>query len=129
SDGFLGRLISSYAIYEHPYVSGKAVCISTLWPVLMDNDNMRPSDAVRKYMEENLPDPATLRIYFDHGTKTLDQYYEVHQKMVDNIMRSKGYKEGDNWVTRKFEGAEHNEKWIKQRMDVIIRFLFPAKVD
>lgn len=129
SGGSMGGLISLYAICEYPDVFGKAACISTHWPVLMDNDNMGPSDAVRKYMEENLPDPATHRIYFDHGTKTLDQYYEMHQQMVDNIMRSKGYKEGNNWVTRKFEGAEHNEKWIKQRMDVIIRFLFPAKVD
>jgi predicted alpha/beta superfamily hydrolase len=127
--GSMGGLISLYAICEYPDIFGQAACISTHWPVLFDNGNMNPSEAVRTYMEENLPDPGSQRLYFDHGTETLDQYYEVHQKMADHIMRNKGYTEGKNWVTRKFEGAEHHEKSIKERMDVIFQFLFPAKED
>jgi predicted alpha/beta superfamily hydrolase len=125
--GSMGGLISLYAICEYPEVFSHAACVSTHWPLLFDNGNMEPSDSVRAYLEGNLPDPATHRIYFDHGTATLDQYYEVHQKMVDHIMRAKGYTEGDNWITRKFEGAEHHEKSIKERMDVIFKFLHSRK--
>lgn len=125
--GSMGGLVSLYAICEYPEVFSQAACVSTHWPLLLDNGNMEPSDSVRAYMEGSLPDPASHRIYFDHGTATLDQYYEVHQKMVDHIMRAKGYTEGDNWVTRKFEGAEHHEKSIKERMDVIFTFLYARK--
>jgi hypothetical protein len=75
-------------------------------------------------MKENLPSPENHRIYFDYGTETLDQYYEVHQKMVDQIMKSKGYTEGKNWVTRKFDGAAHNEESWQKRFDIILGFLY-----
>lgn len=120
----MGGLISMYAICEYPGVFGQAACVSTHWPLLFDNNNMHPSEAVRSYMKDNLPSPGNHRIYFDYGTATLDQYYEVHQKMVDAIMKAKGYTEGKNWVTRKFEGAEHNEQSWQNRMDVIIEFLY-----
>lgn len=123
----MGGLISMYAICEYPNVFGQAACVSTHWPILSDNGNMNPSDAVRKYMEEKLPNPESHRIYFDYGTATLDQYYEVHQQMVDGLMRNKGYAAEENWVTYKFEGAEHNEKSWKERMDVILQFLYPTK--
>jgi predicted alpha/beta superfamily hydrolase len=125
----MGGLISLYAICEYPDIFGQAACISTHWPVLFDNGNMNPSDAVKKYLEENLPEPQGHRIYFDHGTHTLDQYYGVHQQMVDRLMQAKGYSEGNNWVTIRFEGAEHHEKSIKERMDAIFKFLFPLKKD
>lgn len=127
--GSMGGLISLYAICEYPDVFGQAACIATHWPVLFDNGNMQPSEAVRRYTEENLPDPKSHRIYFDHGTETLDQYYEVHQKMVDYIMKNRGYTEGKNWITKKFPGAEHNEKSIKERLDVIYKFLYTPKKD
>jgi hypothetical protein len=44
--------------------------------------------------------------------------------MVDEIMRAKGFTEGKNWITRKFEGAEHNEQSWQDRMDVILEFLY-----
>lgn len=123
----MGGLISLYAICEYPHVFGQAACVSTHWPVLFDNTNMSPSDAIRAYMEENLPNPESHRIYFDHGTETLDQYYGIHQDMVDYIMKNKGYTEGTNWVTKKFDDAEHNEKSWQERLDVILTFLYGKK--
>lgn len=120
----MGGLISLYAISEYPEVFGQAACISTHWPLLFDNNNMSPSESVRKYMKEHLPSPETHRIYFDYGTATLDQYYEVHQQKVDAIMKAKGYTKGKNWVTRKFEGAQHNEQSWQNRVDVILEFLY-----
>ncbi|MCW4469925.1 alpha/beta hydrolase-fold protein [Flavobacterium sp. MFBS3-15] len=120
----MGGLISMYAICEYPEVFGQAACVSTHWPLLFDNNNMKPSEAVRSYMKDHFPSPKDHRVYFDYGTATLDQYYEPHQKLVDDIMRAKGYTEGRNWVTRKFEGAEHNEQSWQNRMDVILEFLY-----
>lgn len=120
----MGGLISMYGICEYPEVFGQAACVSTHWPLLFDNNNMHPSEAVRTYMKDHLPSPTNHRIYFDYGTETLDQYYEVHQKMVDEIMQAKGFTEGTNWVTRKFEGASHDEQSWQDRMDVILEFLY-----
>jgi len=120
----MGGLISMYAICEYPEVFGQAACMSTHWPLLFDNNNMKPSEAVRTYMKEHLPSPKNHRIYFDYGTATLDQYYEVHQDMVDAIMKEKGYTEGENWKTLQFEGAQHNEQAWQERMDVIFEFLY-----
>lgn len=120
----MGGLISLYALCEYPKVFGQAACISTHWPVLFNNDNMSPSEAIRKYMNQNLPKAGNHRIYFDLGTETLDQYYSIHQEKVDDIIRNKGYTEGTDWVTLTFKGAAHNEKSWQERMDVILKFLY-----
>ena len=36
---------------------------------------------------------------------------------ADAILRKAGYVEGQNWITRKFEGAEHSEKAWRLRVD------------
>lgn len=120
----MGGLISLYAICEYPKVFGQAACVSTHWSVLFNNDVISPSEAIRKYLKDNLPSPKNHRIYFDYGTKTLDQYYEPHQNKVDIIMKSKGYTFNKNWVTKKFEGASHNEQSWQERFDIILKFLF-----
>ncbi|MCB9425419.1 MAG: alpha/beta hydrolase [Flavobacteriales bacterium] len=120
----MGGLISLYAICEYPEVFGQAACISTHWPVLFDNDYSAPAESIRTYLKSHLPSPASHRIYFDHGTVTLDQYYEVHQKKVDQIMISKGYKKDVNWVTKKFEMADHHELAWKKRSNVFLSFLY-----
>lgn len=123
----MGGLISMYAISEYPDVFGQAACVSTHWPVLFDNQNMAPSQGIRDYMKDNLPSPVNHRIWFDYGTATLDQYYEVHQKMVDALMKKKGYKRGKNWETKKYPGAEHNEKAWQDRFGEILTFLYGKK--
>jgi len=120
----MGGLISMYAICEYPEVFGQAACMSTHWPLLFDNNNMKPSETVRTYMKEHLPSPKNHRIYFDYGTATLDQYYEIHQDMVDAIMKEKGYTEGRNWETLQFEGAQHNEQAWQERMNIVFEFLY-----
>lgn len=120
----MGGLISLYALCEYPKVFGKAACISTHWPILFNNDIAGPADGVRKYFAENIPKAGDHEIYFDYGTETLDQFYEVHQKKMDEIMKLKKYKMGKNWVTKKFDGAAHNEKSWQERFPIILKFLF-----
>lgn len=120
----MGGLISMYAAFEYPDVFGKAACLSSHWPVFFDNSDTNPAEGIRKYMELHMPDPKTHRFYFDHGTATLDQYYDVHQKQVDVLMEHNGYKLNENYMSKVFEGAEHNEKAWRKRFDQALLFLF-----
>lgn len=42
--------------------------------------------------------------------------------LVDEIMAGKGYGP-ENWMTRKFEGADHSEKSWSARLDIPLTFL------
>ena len=54
---------------------------------------------------------------------TLDAGYAPHQQCMGGVMRRRGYVEGDNWTTRVFEGAEHNEAAWKARVAIPLGFL------
>ena len=111
----MGGLISAYALTEYPGVFGGAACISTHWPA--------GAGAMVAYLRTALPAPASHRIYFDHGTATLDSLYPPFQLQADSAMRSAGYTEGRNWVTRVFPGAEHSERAWRARVAEPLVFL------
>ncbi|SEL43150.1 Predicted hydrolase of the alpha/beta superfamily [Aquimarina amphilecti] len=113
----MGGLISLYAICKYPKVFGAAGCVSTHWPVPV------LGEAYMKTLPSTLPDPKTHKIYFDFGTETLDAQYEPYQKQVDQMMLDKGYKKGVNWITKKFEGASHDEKSWNERIHIPLEFL------
>ena len=93
----MGGLISLYALCEYPHVFAGAGCLSTHWPAVRG--------VVVDYLERVLPTAGHHRLYFDYGTRTLDARYEPYQEQVDRVMRAKGYRQGEDWMTRKFEGA------------------------
>jgi predicted alpha/beta superfamily hydrolase len=111
----MGGLVSQYAISRYPEVFGGAGCVSTHWPA---GDGIAVAD-----FGAHLPDPATHRYWFDYGTATLDAGYEPYQKQADALLRKAGYVEGQNWVTKKFDGAEHSEKSWRLRVDQPLVFL------
>lgn len=120
----MGGLIALYAICEYPDIFGQAACVSTHWPVTSDYDRTNAAEAVRKYLDGNLPSPENHRIYFDYGSQGVDQYYGDHQKQVDNLMSQKGYTMGENWTTKRYQDADHNEKAYAARFDEILMFLY-----
>jgi predicted alpha/beta superfamily hydrolase len=111
----MGALISAYAMSEYSKVFGGAGCLSTHCPIL--------DGVVIDYLQRHLPDPQTHKFYFDFGTETLDAQYERYQMKMDAVMKTRGYQEGKNWITRKFPGAEHSERAWRKRVDVPLRFL------
>ncbi|MCX7055065.1 MAG: alpha/beta hydrolase-fold protein [Proteobacteria bacterium] len=111
----MGGLVSQYAMSQYPDVFGGAGCVSTHWPA---GNGIALDD-----FAAHLPDPATHKYWFDYGTATLDALYEPYQKRADEILRKAGYVEGQNWITRKFEGAEHSEKAWRLRVDQPLVFL------
>ena len=111
----MGGLVSQYAISKYPGVYGGAGCVSTHWPA---GNGIALDD-----FAAHLPDPTTHKYYFDYGTATLDGSYEPYQLRADAILRNAGYVEGRNWITRKFEGAEHSEKAWRLRVGEPLAFL------
>jgi predicted alpha/beta superfamily hydrolase len=111
----MGGMISLYALQQYPEVFGNTICISTHWPAF--------SGVSVEGIAEKLPAAGNNRIYFDYGTATLDSLYEPYQVQVDSILKSKGYIQGDEWQTKKFEGAAHIEDAWQQRVHVPLKFL------
>jgi predicted alpha/beta superfamily hydrolase len=122
----MGGLISLYAICEYPDVFGGAACLSTHWTGIYTNENNPIPEAIMNYLEQKLPDPKNHKIYFDHGTTTLDSLYGKWQVQVDKIMRKKGYK-GKQWTTRVFKGAPHTETAWGARLETPLLFLLETK--
>jgi enterochelin esterase-like enzyme len=118
----MGGLISLYAATEYPHVFAGAACLSTHWPLRLDENTPVFTDAMLAYLDARLPMRPRPRLYFDYGTATLDAWYEVHQHRIDALLHEKGYS-AKNWTTRKFEGAEHNEKAWAERFGGVAEFL------
>ena len=75
------------------------------------------------YLLTHLPAPQTHKFYFDYGTETIDAQYQPFQRQVDEIFRQKGYREGTDWITRKFPGEDHSERAWRKRIDIPLQFL------
>ncbi|MFC5579057.1 alpha/beta hydrolase-fold protein [Lysobacter niabensis] len=111
----MGGLISLYAAAEYPDVFGGVGAVSTHWPI--------GNGVVIDWLGTHLPDPRTHRLYFDHGTATLDAQYAPFQQRVDAIVREHGYRDGRNFSSRVFPGAEHSERAWRSRVEVPLEFL------
>lgn len=127
----MGALISLDAIDEYPTVFGAAGMMSSHWPLyikaagqaISDDEFAAVSSAFERYLARTLPDPRTHKLYFDHGSETLDANYARYQLRVDAVVARRGYKQGVNWLTRSFPGQKHNEISWASRVDVPLTFL------
>jgi enterochelin esterase-like enzyme len=131
----MGSLISLYAINEYPQIFGGAGMMSTHWPLFMSPDGKSVGDqeyevvssAFERYLAPALPGPATHKLYFDHGSETLDAIYARYQDRVDAVVAREGYRKGVNWLSLSFPGQKHNEISWASRLDVPLRFLLPPR--
>ena len=131
----MGSLVSLYAIDEYPDIFGGAGMMSTHWPLFMTPDGKSVGDAeyaivssaFERYLAPALPDPATHKLYFDHGSETLDAIYARYQNRVDAVVARRGYRKGVNWLSLSFPGQKHNETSWASRVDVPLRFLLPTE--
>jgi enterochelin esterase-like enzyme len=117
----MGGLISVYAMNEYPQVFGGAAGLSTHW-IGTAQPNAAIPLAAFNYLSQHLADPATHRLYQDHGTTELDALYAPYQPFVDQIVRERGYT-GANYKSLVFEGTGHNEKAWAARLEIPLVFL------
>jgi len=123
----MGGLISLYGVCEYPEVFGGAACLSIHSPLLTDARVMQNPDneyaaALRAYVSEKLPQSPKRKIYFDYGTATLDALYQQTQPKLDASMENAGYT-AKHWITKKFEGAAHDEIAWAKRLHIPLTFL------
>ncbi|HMQ31801.1 MAG TPA: alpha/beta hydrolase-fold protein [Chloroflexaceae bacterium] len=111
----MGGLISLYALTERPELFGGAACLSTHWPI--------GGDALVDGLAAALPPPGRHRLYFDYGTVGLDADYEPFQLRMDRHLRAVGYREGRDFHSQGFPGADHNEAAWRERVHLPLRFL------
>lgn len=118
----MGGLISMYAICEYPEVFGNVICMSTHWIVSLDNSTPQIASEIQQYFADNLP--GNKKVYFDYGTKGLDQYYEQYQLQANISLKKIGYTENVNCIVRKFENHDHNEYYWNKRLSIPLMFMF-----
>jgi enterochelin esterase-like enzyme len=121
----MGAMISIYAMNEYPQVFGGAAGLSAHW-LGTGKPNAAHPLAAYNYLRDKLADPATHRLYMDHGTLELDAMYAPYQFFVDEIARERGYN-GSNMLSRSFEGTGHNEKAWEARLDIPLLFLLEKR--
>jgi enterochelin esterase-like enzyme len=118
----MGGLISMYALLEYPEVFGGAACLSTHWPGAFDPDDPAIPDAFLAYLGERLPAPGRHRLWFDHGTETIDAWYGKTQVRVDALLAARGWRE-PWWSSRVYPGTDHSERAWAARLDEPLQFL------
>ena len=122
----MGGLMAWYALARYPRVFGGAACLSTHWPgaslSLEPARNDPAPDAFVRYIRDHFPSPAHHRIYFDHGTRTLDAWYGPTQRRVDRILAEKGWV-GRHYESLVFPGADHSERSWSARLALPMTFL------
>lgn len=122
----MGGLMSVYALCEYPGVFGSAACLSTHWIGSLDGNPAFPV-AMRSYLADNLPADGLHRLYFDHGTVSLDSLYGVWEERMIELVESRGYRRGETLDTFVAVGAGHEERFWRDRVERPLRFLLAPR--
>jgi predicted alpha/beta superfamily hydrolase len=120
----MGGLITIYAIAQYPEVFGDVACLSTHFPVSLQQNNPMIPTLIINYLKTKLTKSNHNRIYFDYGDQTLDAWYAPYQKQMDEVMKLNGFEAGKNWKTQFFPGEEHSEVAWRKRLEIPLQFLF-----
>jgi predicted alpha/beta superfamily hydrolase len=119
----LGGLVSLYLALKYPNVFGEAAVVSpsVWWDKKMI---VREVEAMKKR--------PRLRIWLDTGTKEGGNKSDAEEtttnaRQLRDALVAKGWKEGKDLKYFEAEGAQHNEGAWAQRVEPMLRFLYPIK--
>ena len=130
----MGGLISFYMVTHHPDVFGACGCVSTHFPLseagvkkYFPNVRIGPHPDETPYLvrdiEAGLTPPPGTRYWFDYGTEGLDAEYGPTHAILRDWLLANGLVEGRDFVTRRYDGATHNEASWRARLPDIFTFL------
>lgn len=94
--------------------------------MLAKPDKANPDEiaaAFRSYLASTRLWPGRNRFYRDQGTINLDSHYGPYRERVEAFMPTLGWHRDKDWVSRVFEGADHNEAAWRERLTVPLEFL------
>ena len=123
----MGGILSCWAIAARPDVFGRAACISSHWPIADPDrvvDRRGEVEALwRDWFAANLGAPQGRKVWMDHGTATLDAHYAPYQQVVDAAFAGAGWREGEDFRSEVYEGAEHEENAWAARLPEVLEWL------
>ncbi|UYO00731.1 MAG: alpha/beta hydrolase [Devosia sp.] len=132
----MGGLIAVEALATRPDIFGGAVAMSAhmfmMGPASANPDFPMPPDAFPEIeaaltrLGERMPDPATHRLWIDHGTIDLDQYYSGSHKALADGLIAAGWKPTESLEARVYVGTGHHGSWWIPRVPEALRFLLTA---
>ena len=131
----MGGLLSFYLVTQHPDVFGACGCVSTHFPLseamvsqyfpsVAGKTDPDTTPYVIRDIEAGLRVPEEARYWFDYGTVGLDASYGPTHEAVRDWLLEQGLVEGENFVVRAYEGADHNEASWRARLADPLTFLF-----
>lgn len=123
----MGGLISLYAISKYPDVFGSAGAVSTHLPLGDPNWSVAEQQEIfaawRQFVKQDLGKPKGRRIWFDHGTETLDAFYKPYQENLDAALVVNGWKKDKDFQSTVYVGAPHEENAWAARMDDVFGWM------
>lgn len=121
-----GGIMSLYALCEYPETFTAAACLSTHFIGTYEANSTIP-ESYRAYLKEHLPKSNSHRIYMDRGDQTLDNQYAEAQELIDELFSSLHWTQPDEWTSRIFPGAAHDEiSWRARLLDPLSFILKPT---
>lgn len=113
----MGGSISLQAALLRPGVFGKAACMSPAF-LFTDDKGRGHQDLIRTVGK------VDVRLYIDHGTAGPSRDGAKRTQAVVELIRETGWRDGLDFEYFADQGAEHNERAWRARMDRPLRFLF-----
>lgn len=131
----MGGLISFYAQMEYPETFGASASLSMHWLLGSPRSPLPEGEdypdqvisAFESYITQRGLKPTDLRLYFDHGTETLDAKYRPFSLRFESMMAKNGFVRGSNYTSQVFVGTAHTESAWAERLDVPLQFLLSGK--
>ncbi len=114
----LGGLVSLHLALRYPTVFSRLAVVS---PSVWWRNRM-----ILKTVTA-LAEKPPLRIWLDMGTKESTKALQDARALRDALIR-KGWRLGEDLVYFEAEGGEHTESAWAERVDPMLRFLFPARL-
>lgn len=123
----MGGLISLYGFVRYPQIFGGAAALSPHWPIQGPTPDPTATEAMIKFLTDNMPSLEGKHLYLDHGDQGLDSEYQVWQTAFSRSMGMRGFINGKDFISLKFPGDDHNEKDWARRFYQPLVYLFPPE--
>ena len=136
----MGGLISFWLCWKHPDRFGLGGCLSTHFVFSAADSARARGDEEAAGAASSTPliedeiaagarfDPRPRpRLWLDHGTVNLDARYGPTQRRVDAWLEGEGLRRGEDFESRVYESADHNEAAWRARVGDALRYLLPGR--
>ena len=116
----MGGLLSYYLVRNHPDVFGGCGCVSSHFAYSDASFSESADASATPYIVTDIAAgetmPRGVRLFFDYGTETLDSTYETDHAPVRDWFLEQGLVEGEDFMIRRYEGADHSERAWRARV-------------